>query len=99
MRSIQSGRHFRGACPTKFAENERQRDHAGELLPNVRLTNGVTFQETRQRLMLAFNSPFYREVLVASSIMAEGVHLHVSCRQVIHYDLSWNPSNVEQRTG
>jgi hypothetical protein len=31
--------------------------------------------------------------------MAEGVDLHRFCRYVIHHDLDWNPSTLEQRTG
>ena len=31
--------------------------------------------------------------------MAEGVDLHLECRHVIHHDLDWNPSVLEQRTG
>jgi superfamily II DNA/RNA helicase len=38
-------------------------------------------------------------VLIASSVMAEGVDLHRFCRYVIHHDLCWNPSTLEQRTG
>jgi superfamily II DNA/RNA helicase len=49
--------------------------------------------------MLAFNTPFFPEVLIASSVMAEGVDLHLDCRHVIHHDLDWNPSVLEQRTG
>ncbi len=69
------------------------------LLANVRLVNGATKTQTRQRLMLTFNSPFFPEVLIASSVMAEGVDLHRFCRYVIHHDLCWNPSTLEQRTG
>lgn len=86
---------------------ESQRDSDDDLsqmkgvnvMPNIRLANGLVRQETRQRLMLAFNTPFFPEVLVASSVLAEGVDLHLSCRHVIHHDLSWNPSTLEQRTG
>lgn len=49
--------------------------------------------------MLTFNSPFFPEVLIASAVMAEGVDLHRYCRYVIHHDLCWNPSTLEQRTG
>jgi len=70
-----------------------------ERLPNVRLANGEVDRELRRRLMLAFNTPFFPEVLVASSVMAEGVDLHLDCRNVIHHDLDWNPSVLEQRTG
>jgi len=84
---------------TTLSEDERQGDDHTALLANVRLVNGATRGETRQRLMLAFNSPFFPEVLVASSVMAEGVDLHRFCRYVIHHDLDWNPSTLEQRTG
>ncbi len=36
-----------------------------------------------------------REVFV----MGEGVDLQRFCRHVIHHDLAWNPSTIEQRTG
>jgi hypothetical protein len=29
----------------------------------------------------------------------EGVDLQRFCRHVIHHDLDWNPSSIEQRTG
>jgi hypothetical protein len=85
------------------ARGERTSDgedpDAGTLLPNVRLANGNTRQDARQRLMLSFNTPFFPDILVASSVLAEGVDLHLNCRHVIHHDLSWNPSDIEQRTG
>jgi SNF2 family DNA or RNA helicase len=31
--------------------------------------------------------------------MGEGIDLHQECRFVIHHDLDWNPSVLEQRTG
>jgi superfamily II DNA or RNA helicase len=68
-------------------------------LPNVRLANGEVANDTRRRLMLAFNTPFFPEILIASSVLAEGVDLHLDCRFVVHHDLSWNPSTIEQRTG
>jgi superfamily II DNA/RNA helicase len=49
--------------------------------------------------MLCFNTPFFPEMLIASAVMAEGVDLHLDCRHVIHHDLDWNPSILEQRTG
>lgn len=82
----------------KLESATRERD--GELqIPNVRLANGEVERETRERLMLAFNTPFFPEILIASSVMAEGVDLHLNCRHVIHHDLDWNPSVIEQRTG
>jgi hypothetical protein len=68
-------------------------------LPNVRLANGEVSQAARRRLMLAFNAPFFPEILIASSVLGEGVDLHLDCRYVVHHDLAWNPSTIEQRTG
>ena len=69
------------------------------ILPNVRLANGEVRIETRNMLVAAFNMPFFPEVLVSSSVLSEGVDLHWECRTVIHHDLDWNPSTLEQRTG
>jgi ERCC4-related helicase len=99
VRNTQTGRHFGEDITQSFAEDELQGDQPERLLPNIRLVNGSTGAATRQRLMYTFNTPFYPEVLIASSVMAEGVDLHLNCRHVIHHDLCWNPSNLEQRTG
>jgi len=93
---IQTGEHF---TKSTYSDDESQGENTNLLIPNVRLVNGTSRQDTRQRLMLAFNTPFFPEVLVASSVMAEGVDLHLNCRQIIHHDLCWNPSTLEQRTG
>jgi len=93
LETIQSGRFIR--------ENTDPDDPTDEIryLPNVRLANGEVKSESRRRLMLAFNTPFFPEILIASSVLAEGVDLHLDCRFVIHHDLCWNPSTIEQRTG
>ena len=49
--------------------------------------------------MLAFNTPFFPDILVCSQVMGEGIDLQRYCRHVIHHDLDWNPSSIEQRTG
>ena len=99
IRSIQTGTITGQEALGTFGDDERQGATPERLLPNVRLVNGAVKSETRQRLMLTFNSPFFPEVLIASSVMAEGVDLHRFCRYVIHHDLCWNPSTLEQRTG
>ncbi|MFC7247612.1 DEAD/DEAH box helicase [Catellatospora aurea] len=96
LTAIQTG----GIAATAEHYDPSERSHRRELLlPNVRLANGGVRADTRRRLMLTFNTPFFPEVLVASSVMAEGVDLHQDCRHVIHHDLDWNPSTLEQRNG
>ena len=68
-------------------------------LANVQVATGRTKRDTRARLMRAFNTPFFPDILVCSQVMGEGVDLQRFCRHVIHHDLAWNPSTIEQRTG
>jgi len=53
----------------------------------------------RQRLIFGFNSPFYPNVLTATSVLQEGVNLHLQCRKVHHYGIAWTPGDNEQRVG
>jgi hypothetical protein len=57
-------------------------------LRTVRMVFGKTPQDIRERVMQAFNSPLFPEVLISSSVLGEGVDLHRFCRFVIHHDLS-----------
>lgn len=100
LKSIQTGTHMGRDVATTVGEG----DEGGPvekalLLPNVRLANGQVAADVRHKLLLAFNTPLFPEILIASSVLAEGVDLHLSCRYVIHHDLCWNPSTLEQRNG
>lgn len=53
----------------------------------------------RERLIRGFNSPFFPNVLVATSVLQEGVNLHLECHQVHHYGIAWTPGDNEQRNG
>jgi superfamily II DNA or RNA helicase len=100
LQSIQTGQQSgkEVAASIDASEYAEETDRVA-LVPNVRLANGVVKTETRRKLLLAFNTPLFPEVLIASSVLAEGVNLHLNCRHVIHHDLCWNPSTLEQRTG
>lgn len=81
-------------------EDARSDAHKDRLtLANVQVATGTTKRETRARLMRAFNTPFFPDIFVCSEVMGEGVDLQRFCRHVIHHDLAWNPSSIEQRTG
>jgi len=97
--NIKMGSIYAKNVDTAYNDDELQGAAREELVPNVRLVNGATRRETRQTIMKAFNTPFFPEILIASSVLSEGVDLHLNCRYVIHHDLCWNPSTLEQRTG
>jgi hypothetical protein len=65
----------------------------------VALVTGKTKHAERVRLFNRFNSPLFPDVLVCTQIGGEGIDLHRFCRVVIHFDLSFNPAKLEQRTG
>ena len=47
-------------------------------------------QAARERVFTGFNTPLLPEILVCTSVGAEGIDLHRHCRHVVHYDLAWN---------
>jgi hypothetical protein len=64
---------------------------------SVELCTGDT--KNRGALFTAFNTPLLPDVLICTAVGGEGIDLHRQCRHIVHYDLDWNPANVEQRTG
>ncbi len=90
--------HIRTALLGDTSPDESSEHRGGSLNP-VRRAHGGTDRATRERLIAQFNTPFLPDLLVASSVMGEGIDLHQECRFVIHHDLDWNPSILEQRTG
>jgi len=99
LESVKPGAYMTIEVEREFWDEERKGERTEKAMANVRLVNGETKSEIRKNLMLTFNTPFFPEILIASSVMAEGVDLHLNCRHVIHHDLCWNPSTLEQRTG
>ena len=83
----------------ELLNNENFGQETVRTLANIQVATGQTKRDTRARLMRAFNTPFFPDILVCSQVMGEGVDLHRYCRHVIHHDLDWNPSSIEQRTG
>lgn len=91
----------RGIRVDEDEDQDSEMEPAGKAttLANVQVATGRTKRDARTRLMRAFNTPFFPDVLVCSEVMGEGVDLQRFCRHVIHHDLAWNPSTIEQRTG
>lgn len=63
---------------------------------------GQTSLQERDRIKIAFNAPFDSEpvrILVCTDAAREGLNLQARCHDLIHADLPWNPSRLEQRNG
>ncbi len=73
-------------------------DHRGRLL----VFTGQTSLAERDRIKIAFSAPFDMEpvsILVCTDAAREGLNLQARCHDLIHVDLPWNPSRLEQRNG
>lgn len=61
--------------------------------------DGVKETNRKERLGDAFNSPFRPFVLASTSVGQEGLDFHKYCRRIVHWNLSDNPIDFEQREG
>jgi SNF2 family DNA or RNA helicase len=65
-------------------------------------TGDVQSNAKRDELKRAFNaSPDQHpiRILIATDAAREGINLQRHCRDLVHFDLPWNPSRLEQRNG
>jgi len=65
-------------------------------------TGEVQSQAKREELKRAFNAPPDKHplrILIATDAAREGINLQRHCRDLVHFDLPWNPSKLEQRNG
>ncbi|MEN9541094.1 MAG: hypothetical protein RLZZ459_1185, partial [Cyanobacteriota bacterium] len=64
--------------------------------------SGGMSEDNRERLKARFNADPDQEplrILIATDAAREGVNLQNHCRHLIHFDIPWNPSKLEQRNG
>ena len=54
---------------------------------------------SNQKVLRCFNTPFYPDFLVATSVLQEGVNLQYFCKTIYHYGMAWTPGDNEQRIG
>lgn len=54
---------------------------------------------SNQTMLKSFNTPFFPDVLVSTSVLQEGVNLQHFCDTIYHYGMAWTPGDNEQRIG
>jgi hypothetical protein len=52
-----------------------------------------------RKTAIQFRMPGYPYALITTDILKEGEDLHTYCKNIYHYGIAWNPSDMEQRTG
>ncbi|MDO5894051.1 DISARM system SNF2-like helicase DrmD [Agrobacterium sp. Azo12] len=80
----------------------KRRKNKIELDGRILVFTGQTSLEERDCIKIAFNAPFVQEpvrILVCTDAAREGLNLQARCHDLVHFDLPWNPSRLEQRNG
>lgn len=68
--------------------------------PVVTIDGGLQGTAVRpDEVRRSFNTPFWPHVLATTSVGQEGLDFHPWCSRVVHWDLSSNPLDLEQREG
>jgi len=70
-----------------------------EIFRNAQPAYAYSGDTKNKRVMSSFNTPFYPDILISTSVLQEGVNLQYFCDQVIHYGIAWTPGDNEQRVG
>src|SRR6266516_652644 len=68
----------------------------------IAIFTGVTGQDRREEVKAAFNADPNKEplrILICTDAAREGINLQIYCADIVHFDLPWNPSRLEQRNG
>ncbi len=77
--------------------------HTDQAEARIAIYSGeVQSQKRREELKRAFNAPpddHPLRILIATDAAREGINLQRHCHDLVHFDLPWNPSRLEQRNG
>lgn len=68
----------------------------------IAVFTGATGQDRREEVKAAFIDDPAKEplrILICTDAAREGINLQTYCADLVHFDLPWNPSRLEQRNG
>ena len=68
----------------------------------INIFHGPTPPAKREEIKQAFNAHPQKHpvrILIATDAAREGLNLQAHCNNLVHFDVPWNPSRMEQRNG
>ncbi len=77
-------------------------EHTDLAEDRIGVFTGATGLDRREQVKHAFNSDPAKEplrILICTDAAREGINLQTCCSDLVHFDLPWNPSRIEQRNG
>ncbi len=98
---IDSILHFQVIYTKVFSINSMRKllDESWDSFNNAQPIYPYNANNSNQKVLRCFNTPFYPDILVATSVLQEGVNLQYFCDTVYHYGMAWTPGDNEQRIG
>jgi superfamily II DNA or RNA helicase len=98
---IESILSFRTICAKVFSINSHSQllEESWDSFNNAQPIYPYNAKNTNQKILRCFNTPFYPDFLVATSVLQEGVNLQYFCKNIYHYGMAWTPGDNEQRIG
>jgi len=93
--------HFRPIYTKVFSINGEKNllEETWDSFNNAQPIYPYNADNSNQKVLRCFNTPFYPDILVATSVLQEGVNLQYFCNTVCHYGMAWTPGDNEQRIG
>src|ERR1700730_10740701 len=76
--------------------------HTDRADDRIGVFTGATGSDRREEVKRAFNTDPDAEplrILICTDSAREGINLQSYCADLVHFDLPWNPSRLEQRNG
>lgn len=93
--------HFTNIYTKVFSINGETRllEEKWDSFENAQPIYPYNADNSSKKVLSCFNTPFYPDMLVATSVLQEGVNLQYFCNTVYHYGMAWTPGDNEQRIG
>jgi superfamily II DNA or RNA helicase len=93
--------HFRPIYTKVFSINGDKKllEETWDSFNNAQPIYPYNAANSNQKVLRSFNTPFFPDILVATSVLQEGVNLQYFCNTIYHYGMAWTPGDNEQRIG
>ena len=93
--------HFKSIYSKVFGINSNRAllEQSWDSFNNAQPIYPYNADNSNRSVLNSFNTPFFPDLLVATSVLQEGVNLQYFCKNIYHYGMSWTPGDNEQRIG
>ena len=91
--------HFKYIYQKVFDRTDSLPSKEFDIFENAVPVYGFHGSTKNKSIISLFNTPFFPNHIIATSVLQEGVNLHYYCDTVYHYGIAWTQGANEQRNG